>query len=1171
MAIFEKMTSAKRIIWFQKQQRTRRWMIMFILVVMTIYFVVNSCSEKTAEQDDEKNNNAIHGSDNSRIVKEEQHKIILSSIKVSTHQIKSLRTTSALSLNRSKKKETLSSNIGPRFETSSGSIDTKSSTTSSSPSDDHYRLESPSLSSTEDTPAVASNGFIVPIRYPTTRASNNNRGRKGAKGKHNIRITSLSIHTASSINDENLKIRLSTLHSHTSTSLTAVSTNINKYTLFWEGLAEPLHFANDGGDDGFKKVKRRISLTSNEQWKTGSGILLSPGDIVILYVHCKEPVLLHSNISYSSSNNTDDVAFETDGYGIVMMQNDNLVVYNRLFCKDEGGLNMAPALHTSPLNDNATSKKKDNNNGHQQQQQLWKGAIHHRFVVSEKPSHIIVMTSLSPLPLKNKPNDENMSGDDRSSTRRNMMSQQLTTLHGGNGSYGTIFTLETHNPSKQHHTTSLTSTSMTNDSSSNISFPTIEIASLSVVLETELDPITKVYPPAQITVLARLGAFENVEHKANDWMTIHEASVEPIISDNGHFQLTEIGPFLKPIVILGGAAVTERQQLSLYVTSDTKSVVYTNVNQEVGDVFVTNKYFDTLVGVGVGALAFTGGGASDDSGNEEGSGNGNAGSKTKEEMLLSSVIFPERMANVEIPYIIRPSPKLFSQPSAHAASLPSKLHQYNHPSSVETTLEGGNGSYGTMFTIKALQDVVITSLDIHTDKYVGVHVTVYTKLGKFDDAANIKQAMDWDVVSGNVTIMGQGFGSYTPIISPREYNNQDTDNADDEKSNSIGFIPIFAQKDEIRSFYVSLSTPDLRYTDSKPTHNDEGNSASGDEHHQPKVGDIYTVTPNEMEVHIGVGIGEKFFSYQEKPYQNRIFNGRIHYQTLGPSYSPTIHPSDPPSEQPSDVIMIHEDGSITVRTQQMITLEGIDPNTLLGEDQADLFETVAKRFLADLTKEKGVAITNVEISFQGTHKIFYQNKDNHYITDNKNIISRDEQHRGRDHNGRQLQVDTAGSQGGLEVFATVTGEYSPPPHINFEHLVSDSFNDKGNAFLQDLKEEERDRDDGDDLFKSVRSMKAEPTEFLIDTTPSPTSSPSNSTVISPSKGEELELSSRSSGIGNNSSTNIILFSTICVLVTLILVISFLYYILILHPNLRSRRKLGHGSLNHVTPGEHYLY
>mmetsp|Transcript_16656 Transcript_16656/g.20365 ORF Transcript_16656/g.20365 Transcript_16656/m.20365 type:complete len:237 (-) Transcript_16656:117-827(-) len=86
-------------------------------------------------------------------------------------------------------------------------------------------------------------------------------------------------------------------------------------------------------------------------------------------------------------------------------------------------------------------------------------------------------------------------------------------------------------------------------------------------------------------------------------------------------------------------------------------------------------------------------------------------------------------------------------------------------------------------------------------------------------------------------------------------------------------------------------------------------------------------------------------------------------------------------------------------------------------------------------------------------------------------------------------------------------------------------------------------------------MKAEPTEFLIDTTSSPTSSSGNSTVIAPSKGDELEISPSSSGMGKISSTKIILFSTICVLVTLILVISFLYYILVLHPNQRSRRKL----------------
>jgi len=123
-------------------------------------------------------------------------------------------------------------------------------------------------------------------------------------------------------------------------------------------------------------------------------------------------------------------------------------------------------------------------------------------------------------------------------------------------------------------------------------------------------------------------------------------------------------------------------------------------------------------------------------------------------------------------------------------------------------------------------------------------------------------------------------------------------------------------------------------------------------------------------------------------------------------------------------------------------------------------------------------------------------------------------------------------------------------HHPISILISDSFNDKGGEFLQDLKMEGDRNNDGDDLFQSVRFIKAEPAEFFINISSSPTSSSGNSTGITPSKDNEFESSHSSSGMGKISTTRIILFSTICVLVTFILGISFFYYILVFCPNQR---------------------
>ena len=112
-----------------------------------------------------------------------------------------------------------------------------------------------------------------------------------------------------------------------------------------------------------------------------------------------------------------------------------------------------------------------------------------------------------------------------------------------------------------------------------------------------------------------------------------------------------------------------------------------------------------------------------------------------------------------------------------------------------TTYEGTKMTYGVMFDIQTLDDVKITGLDIHTNSTNEVTYEIYTKRGTHQQFEEIPQS--WTPIASGRT-EGQGVSHVTTIPS--------------NKLESF-IIP----SNTTQSFYVTLTTPDLQYSEGSMT------------------------------------------------------------------------------------------------------------------------------------------------------------------------------------------------------------------------------------------------------------------------------------------------------------------------------------------------------------------
>jgi hypothetical protein len=179
-------------------------------------------------------------------------------------------------------------------------------------------------------------------------------------------------------------------------------------------------------------------------------------------------------------------------------------------------------------------------------------------------------------------------------------------------------------------------------------------------------------------------------------------------------------------------------------------------------------------------------------------------------------------------------------PSEIASEVPSlgvpDFGNCTEASSLETTLEGGTGSYGNMFTVTSKKRVSVTSLDINAATTDVIYVEVYTRNGGYsgfsEDPASWRR-----VTAANVT--GAGIGEPTSI--PDE-----------------AFEDVHMRANETRAFYVTLSTADIEYS-----------RTSAD------VGDAL-VSDGFLAVNVGAGLAAPDFG--GSLFEPRLFNGVVHYR-----------------------------------------------------------------------------------------------------------------------------------------------------------------------------------------------------------------------------------------------------------------------------------------------------
>jgi hypothetical protein len=166
----------------------------------------------------------------------------------------------------------------------------------------------------------------------------------------------------------------------------------------------------------------------------------------------------------------------------------------------------------------------------------------------------------------------------------------------------------------------------------------------------------------------------------------------------------------------------------------------------------------------------------------------------------------------------------------------------------QTTFANKNGSFGSMWDIKAKEDLIIQNIWVHTFHQFGkmVEVEVYkikAKNTSFQGKAN--SATEWELV-GSATVEGQGTGVPTKL-----------------PPGTLKAITV--AKGDIQGLYVTIIGGGLRYTNGKSTSTLLPFSETAD-----------------MIVYEGAGIGSPRFG---GAFNARVFNGVIEYYTPNASSS----------------------------------------------------------------------------------------------------------------------------------------------------------------------------------------------------------------------------------------------------------------------------------------------
>ena len=249
------------------------------------------------------------------------------------------------------------------------------------------------------------------------------------------------------------------------------------------------------------------------------------------------------------------------------------------------------------------------------------------------------------------------------------------------------------------------------------------------------------------------------------------------------------------------------------------------------------------------------------------------------------------------------------------------------PQTLATTLAGGNGNFGNMFDLNALNDVTIDSFDIHGDTGAVFDVEVYAKSGTWVGSEDNPAA--WTLIGTAPGVVSNGDGVATPL------------------GLALGYV---IPAGETHAFYVTptdFSTGGFNYTNGTAT------------------GAVFASDAN-LEFLEGAGKG---YPFTGTTFQPRVFNGNIQYSAgAGPSTTTIDFDCSDVGENLIEVTAIDASGNESTCTATVNVIDNTDPvlvcMDLTVELGADGTATIEPEDLIDMTNSMeacGFAVTTIDI------------------------------------------------------------------------------------------------------------------------------------------------------------------------------------------------------------------
>ena len=181
---------------------------------------------------------------------------------------------------------------------------------------------------------------------------------------------------------------------------------------------------------------------------------------------------------------------------------------------------------------------------------------------------------------------------------------------------------------------------------------------------------------------------------------------------------------------------------------------------------------------------------------------------------------------------------------------------------------------------------------------------------------------------------------------------------------------------------------------------------------------------------------------------------------------------------------------ITVRSDLMVTMQG--PDRTMDPSENDVFGSSMNDVLAAAAAEKGIQLAGVDLGEQNLaeRRFLWHPPFGRWLN-------------ARVYNVTQRYLPSGSSA--LDVSMVVTGDYRPPPYLDFDAIAEDSINRQGEKVISTLKE--RGSRAGSQFFDRVSSVEAvaraavtqRPTKApTVKPTPGPTGPPTAKPSMEPS-------------------------------------------------------------------------